>query len=148
LEVGFDVMAETDEYREFMEKQIELLELRAGETVADMGSGTGLFHQILLSEERNRQLFRKLDGSRPHILTVDLVNSALEKSRHVLSQVAARYSIDANAFRFQSANLEVSRLRPVSRFLNGEYFGLTKFQGKIEGLTDYSIDLWSEDYSE
>ena len=147
-EVGFDVMAETEEYRQFMKKQIELLELGAGEAVGDMGSGTGLFHQILLSEERNRQLFRNLNGSRPQILTVDLVNSALEKSRHVLSRVAARYSIDAKAFCFQSANLEVSRLKPISRFIKGEYFSLAKFKGKVEGLPDYSIDLWSEDYSE
>jgi SAM-dependent methyltransferase len=148
LEVGFDVMAETDEYREFMEKQIELLEVRAGEIVGDMGSGTGLFNQILLDEERNRQLFRTLNGSRPQVVTVDLVNSALEKSKLALSQAAAKHSINEQAFRFQSANLEVSRLKPVWRFLNGEYFSVTKLKGKIEGLPDYSVDLWLENHSE
>lgn len=148
LEVGFDVMAETDEYREFMGRQIDLLEVSAGEVVGDMGSGTGLFNQILLDEERNRRLFRSLNGSRPQVLTVDLVTSALEKSRRALSQLAAQHSINEHSFRFQSANLEVSRLKPIWRFLSGEYFSVTKFKGKIEGLPDYSVDLWLEDYSE
>jgi SAM-dependent methyltransferase len=148
LEIGFDVLAETDEYREFMGTQIELLDIQAGEAVADMGSGTGLFHQILLSDERNRRLFRSLNGSRPLMLTVDLVHSALEKSKQGLSQLVTKHLINESAFSFQAANLEVSRLKPIWRFLNGQYFSVAKFKGKIEGLTDSSIDLWLEEYSE
>ena len=53
-----------------------------------------------------------------------------------------------SSFSFQLASLEVSRFKPVWRFLNGHYFSVEKLKGKIEGLPDYSIDLWHADYSE
>ena len=148
LEIGFDVMAETQEYQEFMKKQIELLEIHSGELIGDLGSGTGLFNQMLLNTERQRRLFRSSNGRCPKILTVDFVNSALEKSKLRLSHIAAQHYINENSFEFTSANLEVSRLKPIWRFLNGEYFSVIKLKGKIEGLPDYSVDLWAKDYSE
>jgi len=39
-------------------------------------------------------------------------------------------------------------LKPIWRFLNGQFFSVAKFKGKIEGLTDYSVDLWLEEYFE
>ncbi len=148
LEIGFDVMAETQEYQGFMAKQIELLEIHSRELVGDLGSGTGLFNQALMNDEKYRRLFRSSNGSCPKILTVDFVNSALEKSRQRLSRVAAHHDLNEGCFEFRLANLEVSRLKPIWRFLQGEYFSVTKLKGKIEGLPDYSVDLWTKDYSE
>src|SRR5437870_4385517 len=95
---------------------------------------------------------RKDQGSvkvlaRPHGRATEQTE-ALEKSKLRLSRVAAQHHISESSFEFTSANLEVSRLKPIWRFLNGEYFGVTKFKGKIEGLPDYSVDLWAKDYSE
>lgn len=148
LEVGFDVMAETEEYQEFMQQQIEWLDIRRGETIGDFGSGTGLFHQALLSLDQTRRLFQDSELNRPMVWSVDFVETALEKSRARLSRLAAQRGIAENSFVFQLASLEVSRLKPVWRFLNGEYFSVEKLKGKIEGLPDYSIDLWNADYSE
>ena len=148
LEVGFDVMAETQEYQEFMRKQAQLLDIRAGEAVADLGSGTGLFHFTLLNEEKYRSLFQNGVVKAPRILTVDFVDSALEKSEKKTGAWGRRYGIDTSAFEFRLANLEVSRLMPVWRFLRGEYFSVVKLKGKIEGFPDYLPGLWAKNYSE
>lgn len=148
LEVGFDVMAETDEHQQFMRQQIERLDIRCGECVADFGCGTALFHQSLLSLDHTRRLFEPSEIRRPKIWSVDFVEAALEKSRARVSELAARYAIPETSFVFKLASLEVSRLKPIWRFLNGDYFSVEKLKGKIEGLPDYSIDLWHADYSE
>ncbi len=148
LEVGFDVMAETEEHQQFMREQIERLDIRRGESVADFGGGTGLFHQSLLSLDQTRQLFQESEPHRPIICSVDFVEAALEKSKARVSRLAAQHGVAEASFSFQLASLEVSRFKPIWRFLNGHYFSVEKLKGKIEGLPDYSIDLWHADYSE
>jgi len=148
LEVGFDVMAETEEYCHFMQQQVELLDLCPGDTIGDFGSGTGLFHQSLFKTEEYRSLFRGVDKNHPKIWSVDFVEAALQKSKARLSCLATQYNLQASDFVFKLANLEVSRLKPIWRCLNGEYFSVRKLRGKIEGLPDYSVDLWDADYSE
>ena len=59
-----------------------------------------------------------------------------------------RIKVAETSFIFQLASLEVSRLKPIWRFLNGDYHSVEKFKGKIEGLSDHSIDLWHADYNE
>jgi ubiquinone/menaquinone biosynthesis C-methylase UbiE len=148
LEVGFDVMAETEEHQQFMREQIERLAIRPGENVADFGGGTGLFHQSLLGLDQTRQLFQEAEPNRPNICSVDVVEAALEKSKARVSRLAAQHGVAEASFSFQLASLEVSRFKPIWRFLNGHYFSVEKLKGKIEGLSDYSIDLWHADYSE
>jgi SAM-dependent methyltransferase/pimeloyl-ACP methyl ester carboxylesterase len=147
-DVGFDVMAETEEYQAFMRQQLNLLDIRPGDMVGDFGSGTGLFHNSLLASESHRRQFRDPKAPHPRICSVDFVEAALEKSRARLAGLAAQEHLQTSDFIFKLANLEVSRLKPVWRFLNGEYFNISKFKGKIEGLPEYSVDLWSADYSE
>ena len=148
LEIGFDVMAETEEHQQFMRQQIERLDMRDGECVADFGSGTGLFHQSLFSLDQARRLFQKSEPNRPRVWSVDFVEAALEKSKARVSRLAAQHGVAGTSFIFQLASLEVSRLKPIWRFLNGDYHSVEKFKGKIEGLPDYSIDIWHADYSE
>jgi ubiquinone/menaquinone biosynthesis C-methylase UbiE len=148
LEVGFDVMAETEEYCQFMQHQIELLNVRPGNTIGDFGSGTGLFHQALFRTEEYRNLFNGFHRNHPKIWSVDFVEAALERSKARLSCLAAQHHLQTSDFAFKLANLEVSRFKPIWRFLNGEYFSVRKFRGKIEGLPDYSVDLWDADYSQ
>ena len=148
LEVGFDVMAETEEHQQFMREQIECLDIRPGESVADFGGGTGLFHQSLLSLAQTRRMFQEAEPDRPNICSVDFVEAALDKSKARVSRLAAQHGVAEASFSFQLASLEVSRFKPIWRFLNGHYFSVEKLKGKIEGLPDYSIDLWHADYSE
>ena len=148
LEVGFDVMAETEEHRQFMREQIERLDIQRGENVADFGGGTGLFHQSLLSLDQTRQLFQESEPHHSVVCSVDFVEAALEKSKARVSRLAVEHGVAEGCFIFQLASLEVSRFKPIWRFLNGDYFSVEKLKGKIEGLPDYSIDLWHADYSE
>jgi SAM-dependent methyltransferase/pimeloyl-ACP methyl ester carboxylesterase len=147
LEVGFDVMAETEEYQRFMQQQIELLSIQAGDIIGDFGSGTGLFHEALFSSERSRNLFNG-KAAHPKVWSVDFVEPALAKSKARLAALADRNGLQNSDFVFKVANLEVSRLKPVWRFLNGEYFSVSQLKGRIEGLSDCSVNLWMADYSE
>jgi SAM-dependent methyltransferase len=72
----------------------------------------------------------------------------LEKSKARVSRLAAQHGVSETNFIFQLASLEVSRFKPIWRFLNGDYHSVEKLKGKIEGLPDYSIDLWHADYNE
>jgi SAM-dependent methyltransferase/pimeloyl-ACP methyl ester carboxylesterase len=148
LEVGFDVMAETEEYQQFMREQIDRLDIRRHESVADFGSGTGLFHQSLLSLDPMRQLFLESELHRPRVCSVDFVEAAIEKSKARVSRLAAQHGVGKTSFDFRLVSLEVSRFKPIWRFLNGHYFSVEKLKGTVEGLPDYSIDLWHADYSE
>jgi len=131
-----------------MRQQIERLDIQRGESVADFGSGTGLFHQSLLSLDQTPRLFQESELHRSRVWSVDFVEAALEKSKARVSRLAAQHGIPETSFVFKLASLEVSRLKPIWRFLNGDYFSVEKLKGKIEGLPDYSIDLWHADYSE
>src|SRR5262249_15685115 len=119
-----------------------------GESVADFGGGTGLFYQSLFSLEQTRRLFQEHKPYHPTVWSVDFIQAALDKSKTRVSNLAAQYGVPETCFMFKLANLEVSRFKPIWRFLNGDYFSVEKLKGKIEGLRDYSVDLWHADYSE
>jgi hypothetical protein len=50
---GIEILTATDMYRDFMARQISLLELRSGHRVADLGAGTGDFVLHLLEREQD-----------------------------------------------------------------------------------------------
>ncbi|MBK7949984.1 MAG: methyltransferase [Deltaproteobacteria bacterium] len=70
---GFELMSATSEYRELMNTQIEMLGLRSGQRVVDLGGGVGDF-SVRLAED-----FKAL---RLQIAHIDLVPGALARSRH------------------------------------------------------------------
>ncbi|MEW5977579.1 MAG: PilZ domain-containing protein [Acidobacteriota bacterium] len=147
-ELGFDVMVEANEYQEFMAKQIELLDIRDGETIGDLGAGTGLFHEMLFKNVHLRRALSITNKRVPRIKTIDLVEPALDKARRRVALAVRTHEINPTAFEFVCADLEVSRLKPIQRFLQGEYYSVLKLKGKIEGLPNHFVDLCARDYSE
>ncbi len=71
--VGFDVLAMTREYRELMDRQIELLELGEGSVLADLGCGLG--HSLeALARRAHRPALR--------VMLYDLVPQLLDTARN------------------------------------------------------------------
>lgn len=48
--VGYDVLAFANDYSDFLEAQLDLLRLREGDTIADIGGGTGTFLSFYLGK--------------------------------------------------------------------------------------------------
>lgn len=78
---GFELMSATSEYRELMNAQIELLGLRSGQRVLDLGGGVGDF-SVRLAEE-----FKELELRIAHL---DLVPDALARSRRRIEATGHR----------------------------------------------------------
>ena len=73
-DVGYDVFLEHPEYPRFLARQVELLDPRPGEHLADFGCGTGNLLLALLDAYR--------DGEAPASLTfLDLVPEGVERTR-------------------------------------------------------------------
>jgi ubiquinone/menaquinone biosynthesis C-methylase UbiE len=133
-ELGFDVLEWVGAYRDLMSDQVEMLAAAPGHVVLDAGGGTGNFLATLL--ESGAALPARLE-------VADLVPQALERARAKSAAAAARAGITVD---FQVKMLEVSRLRPVERFVRGETHGPEWLRGRIEGLDDAMLDRILELY--
>jgi ubiquinone/menaquinone biosynthesis C-methylase UbiE len=83
--LGIELLTSSSAYREMMTQQIEMLGLRAGQRVADLGSGTGSFELQLV---RGSQCPPGL-----HVTSVDYVGEALRRARERLGAVEAGQDI-------------------------------------------------------
>jgi ubiquinone/menaquinone biosynthesis C-methylase UbiE len=133
-ELGFDVFARLGAYRDFMADQLAMLDARPGQVVLDVGGGTGNFLASLL--ESGAPLPARFE-------VADLVPAALERARLKTAAAAERAGL---AVDFRVASVEVSRLRPVERFVRGEAHGPEWLRGRIEGLDDGTLDRILELY--
>jgi hypothetical protein len=77
--LGIELMAATSAYSELMGRQIELLDAKDGERVADLGSGTGTF-VLQLGASANHP-------SRLSVTEIDCVGDALRRARARVAQV-------------------------------------------------------------
>lgn len=133
-ELGFDVLEWVGAYRDFMTTQVEMLDVRPGQTVLDAGGGTGNFLAALLES-------RAPVPARVEI--ADFVPEALERARLKSRAAVERAGL---AVEFAVKSLEVSRLRPVERLVRGETHGPEWLRGRIEGLDDGTLDRILELY--
>lgn len=132
-ELGFDVLEWVGAYRDLMAVQARMLDVRPGHVVLDAGGGTGNFLAALLEA-----------GSLPASVEVaDLVPEALERARTKSRDAAARAGLQVD---FRVKTLEVSRLRPVERFVRGEAHGPGWLRGRVDGLDDATLDRIVELY--
>ncbi len=132
--LGFDVLEWVGAYRDFMTDQVRALDVHPGHVVLDAGGGTGNFLATLL------------DSALPlpaRVEVTDLVPEALQRARLKTQAAAARAGL---AVDFRSLSVEVSRLRPVERFVRGDVHGPEWLRGRIEGLEDATLDRILELY--
>ncbi len=139
-DLGIDVLALTDDYQEMMAAQIDLLKIAPGETILDVGAGTGNFLTCLENQEN---LSRTLDQNL--ICLVDFIPEALARASAKLRD--SPHIRERAVIQTKTVDLELSRLLPFIRFYRGEYFGLDEMKGRIAGIPDFVIDEWSQRYN-
>jgi len=127
--LGFDIICETDAYRDLMSAQIEMLDLREGIDLLDAGGGTGNFVESLL----DRALGPGATLPKPrHVTLADYVPEALETARSKILALQGRGALPDLAFRV--VDLELSRLQPVAEALAPEGFRWDALYEAVEGM--------------
>lgn len=129
---GYDFYRNLTDFRFFLKRQVELLDVRSGMSVADMGCGTGLYLEQLF------QFHGASNGGAENVsvTAVDLVSEALERARAKLDAVCAGSGAPTGwTVRYLQQNLEPSRLLPVKELLEDSGMPLARLRGRIKGLT-------------
>ena len=137
---GYDILWLCEDYVNFLEDEYKALDLKSNHKVADMGCGTGNFGELLIKHHLNGK------GPLLDLTLIDFVPEALAKAKDKLDAIL-NYK-NNGSISYQLCDLEVNHLFPVKQFLEGNFFSLDKFKGRINGLHDYTIELWKQNYSE
>ncbi|HEY8375142.1 MAG TPA: PilZ domain-containing protein [Nannocystis sp.] len=135
--LAYDVLNACDEYNQFLERELELLDVRADHAVCDLGCGTGNLAARLLRRRgaRNRPPCARL-------ALVDFVPAALDEAERKLRALADERGLALPEVARVCVNVDISPVRTLRRFLAGELYGYDALRGIIKGLTGYSIDMW------
>ncbi len=134
---GYDVYRNIDEFREFLSLQGRLLDLKNGETMADMGCGTGIFIERMIDDNAARGI----DLGRAGLVLVDLVPEALGRTREKIEQLKRAFGpLIPNRTTYLQRNLEPNRLLPVKRFMEDSALGYEFLRNRIECLKNSTID--------
>ena len=137
---GYDVLCYCDDYNNFLEDEVRALDLDSDCKVVDMGCGTGNFGQLLINN------YLQNGNSLPDLTIVDLVHKALDRVQEKYEILLG--DLSNKRITFKRVDLEINLLIPVKQFLEGTFYSMDKFKGKINGLFDDTIELWKEHYSE
>jgi ubiquinone/menaquinone biosynthesis C-methylase UbiE/c-di-GMP-binding flagellar brake protein YcgR/esterase/lipase len=134
---GYDFYRNLKEFKDFLNTEIELLNLHNGSQIADMGCGTGLLLETLLEQFT-------LNGNRNTVLdieAVDLVPEALDKTRAKCESVLSKSSGATRVhIQYRQADLEPNRLIPVHLIMNNPKLNLDYLRNKISGFRNVVID--------
>jgi ubiquinone/menaquinone biosynthesis C-methylase UbiE/pimeloyl-ACP methyl ester carboxylesterase len=133
---GYDFYRNFAAFREFMQFQVELLGPEEGESVADIGCGTGVVSEAIL--QLGAAGVVPIPG---RLVAVDLVPEALEKARRKceLLQMSHR-ELRGCRLEFVQRNLEPNRLLPIKEFVESENRDLEILRNRVEGLTSRHIE--------
>ncbi|TVR58416.1 MAG: methyltransferase domain-containing protein [Spirochaetaceae bacterium] len=134
-EAGYDVYRNISAFREFLDREVELAGVRAGDKVADIGCGTGLFLERLAIA-----LLRSAPREPVAITAVDLVPNALEKARAKVDAVLRAADTVPYSFEFRRVDVEPSRFIPFARIAENPALGPEYLRGRVEGLTNETLD--------
>jgi len=138
---GYDFYANFKEFREFLDKQAELVDPRPRDRIIDMGCGTGLLLESIL-DLLSRDTGRAQDV---RITAVDLVQEALWKAKKRCSDVVRRCpSLESVRLEFLKKDLDPNRLLPVQTFMENPRLDFNYLRNKIKGLRNVTLDYLVE----
>ncbi|MBM3293188.1 MAG: methyltransferase domain-containing protein [Candidatus Aminicenantes bacterium] len=122
--IGFDIFTLTDEYQQLMRDQLDALDPRPGESVLDLGGGTGNFVESLIRSGRPRPA---------RVTIADLIPEALGKAMEKLSPFLAAGG-DGGFVSAVVCDVEMNRYAPLRRFLSGEIASFRELADRVENL--------------
>ncbi len=136
---GYDVLLYNPDYVEFIEMQVDLLDVQPGHRVADIGCGTGNLSVKLL--EKNA--FKALD-----LNCLDLVPNAVDCTRGKIQAMIANPDGSCRNVNLHCrvVDLEAARLTCWQEFLSGQLHGVGAVIGRIEGLNAPAIRKIEQHY--
>lgn len=135
--IGYDFYGNIDAFEEFLSCQASLLELKNGESMADMGCGTGLFFERMITDNVGRGT--NLSGVR--LVLVDLVPEALARAREKYMRLEQAYGpLLPQQIDFVQMDLEPNRLLPVMRFMENRALPVNYLRSRVDGLKNTTID--------
>jgi ubiquinone/menaquinone biosynthesis C-methylase UbiE/dienelactone hydrolase len=125
---GFDILAKTNEYMDYMRTLFRLIDFRPGERVADIGCGTGNFAEYWAAELTKDILGGEVKDRVPGaIVGLDIVDLALQKAKSKLDEKRAKCArLPEGAF--HGLDLDISYLEIIELLSSGEI--------ELEGLND------------
>ncbi|MDA3791259.1 MAG: PilZ domain-containing protein [Desulfobacula sp.] len=135
--VGYDFYKNIKEFREFLTLQSELIGLENGEVFADIGCGTGLFIENMLSTLGDQG--KNINNT--HLVLIDLVPEALDKTRVKCEKLFHSYkSLRPQKTEFIQMDLDPNRLIPVEKFIKNTDLDFNFLRNRIDGLINITID--------
>lgn len=140
-EVGYDILCEAEDYNKFMHQQAALLQVQAGDVVADLGTGTGNLMVTLVQDHLE-------EGALPSRLVLsDFVPDALEVAGNKVETALQQRGLQIPV-QTEVANLEHNRLFVVKEFLNGWLHSPIALRRRISGLGDSLVERLSRRYDQ
>ena len=139
-EEGYDFYSKLEEFHEFVNLEAAILDPRPGESIADMGCGTGLVSEAILLRMAEGNL--NLQGT--HFTAVDLVEEALDKAAdkyHNLCQ--SHQNLDAINDSWITMNLEPDALAGIRNIISrseNEFISIENLIDRVKGLKSDIID--------
>ncbi|WP_300460136.1 PilZ domain-containing protein [Desulfobacula sp.] len=141
---GYDVLLYAPDYNEFIEKQVELLDIKPDLRVADVGCGTGNLSAVILKKLSN-------PGKKFELSCHDLIPAAVEKTQKKLEKIIENSPIinfETVKINYRTLDLETARLLCLKEFLEGKEYGIKALNGRIEGLNASTLRKLANTYNE
>ena len=141
---GYDVLLYYPDYIEFIDKHVNLLDIKSDLRVADFGCGTGNLSAAILKRLSN-------PGQNFELSCYDLVPAALERTQNKLESIIKKSSginFETVKINYQTLDLETARLLCLKEFLEGKLYSIKALYGRIEGLNASTLRKLEKGYNQ
>jgi ubiquinone/menaquinone biosynthesis C-methylase UbiE len=141
---GYDVILYNPDYVEFIDKQIELLDVKPDLRLADFGCGTGNLFVSLIKH-------LNFPDASFQLSCYDLVPAAVETTQKKLKPLIEQFSgkkFKDIQLKCSILDLETARLSGLKEFLDGKLFGINALKGRIEGLNSSTLHKLNQVYNQ
>jgi len=142
IDGGYDNYGELAEFQEFAQLELALLKPMVGESIADMGCGTGLITQAILFDLGTS--ITTLAGTK--LIGIDLIPELLTKANEKYNRLSKKNpKLKEVEITWKSLNLEPFPLAGIRDVLNqpGAKF-IEQLRGKVQGVSCECFDKFRE----